>query len=297
MIFEDLVAFVRIADLSSVSAAARSLQAPKSSVSRALSRLESRVGAELVGRSQRRLRLTDAGELLYQRALRILADVRDAESAMEALFVEPRGLVRVCAPHTFAHGVIAPMLPGFLRRYPDVQIAIDSDNRTFDAVPEGVDLVIHRGPAADPALVARRLPSVNLWVCASPAYLRERGTPATVHDLYAHDIVDRETASTWVFEVDRRELTFRARARAIASDATASLGILEHGFGVGRLPDYLACAAVARGGLQRILSDHVARPKIDIVALHPSHGSFSARVRVFLDALAAHMASDAKHVA
>ena len=155
MELDDIRSFVRIAELKNISAAARTMKAPKSSISRSLARLEVAVGTELVGRSTRHLRLTDAGELFYPHALRILSEVDDAESQLQGFTGVARGLIRVTAPFAFAQGLIAPMLPAFLARHPEVQIQLDADNRLMDVLPEGADLVIHRGPLAETARVAR----------------------------------------------------------------------------------------------------------------------------------------------
>ena len=182
----DLRAFARIADLGSVSGAARALGMPKSSASRSLARLEAAAGAALVERSTRRLRLTDAGHLLQRHARRILDDVGEAENALAGLISVPRGTLRVSAGFTFAVGPLAPMLPRFLARYPEVRVALTIDNRDVDLLAEEFDLAIRIGPLRDSELIARRLTTVALWTCASPAYLAARGTPATVKELRGH---------------------------------------------------------------------------------------------------------------
>ena len=167
----DLRAFARIADLGSISATARVLRMPKSSVSRSLVRLEEAVGAVLVERSTRHLRLTDAGLLMQRHARRILDDVGEAENAIGGLVGTPRGDLRVSAPFTFAAGPLAPMLPAFLARYPDVRVLLTVDNRNVDLLAEEIDVAIRIGPLATSDLIARRLATFELWPCASPAYL------------------------------------------------------------------------------------------------------------------------------
>lgn len=157
----DLRAFARIADLGSISGAARSLRMPKSSVSRSLVRLEEAVGAALVERSTRHLRLTDAGLLLQRHARRILDDVGEAENALGGLVGQPRGLLRVSAPFTFAAGPLALILPGFLERFPEVQISLTIDNRMVDLLTEDYDVAIRIGPLADSDLIARRLTTLG----------------------------------------------------------------------------------------------------------------------------------------
>ena len=285
-----LRAFARIADLGSVSGAARSLGMPKSSVSRSLSRLEEAVGTALIERSTRHLRLTDAGLLLQRHAARILGDVTEAENAVGGLIGKPTGTLRVSVGFTFAAGPLAPMLPGFLARYPDVRVVLTVDNRMADLLTEEIDVSIRIGPLRDSELIARKLGTIELWPCASPAYLAERGTPRTVEDLLAHRLIahtDRRipwsirTPSGAVHEIQTEPGT------VIPEPAVARIMLLG-GAGIAWLPDFNARQAVADGTLVRLLADHPTEA-VDVHALYPSHRSLSAKVRVFVDALAAHM--------
>ena len=288
----DLRAFARIADLGSVSAAARALKAPKSSVSRSLARLEQAVGAVLVERSTRRLRLTDAGALLRPHARRILNDVDEAETALGGFGGVPRGLLRVNATYAFAQGVLAPMLPPFLARHPEVRVALDIENRRIDPMAEEADLVIRLGPLADSALIARRLAVLEVWLCASPAYLAARGTPARAADLARHDMIMRsDRAERWELRTaDGRAEEVEVRPRAVLAEPAAALAAIAGGAGIGRVPDYLASGAIAEGRLVRVLP--CAEPhRVEAHALYPSHRSLSAKVRVFIDALVAHLAA------
>ncbi|MDR3472494.1 MAG: LysR family transcriptional regulator [Devosia sp.] len=285
MNFDDVRVFARIAELKGISATARALGLPKSSVSRALARMEAAAGSALVERSTRHVRLTDAGVLFHAHAVRILGDIADAETALEGLAGAPRGRLRVNATHAFGLGVIAPMLPDFLARYSQVQVALDADDRRIDLTAKDTDLAIRIGPMVDSALIARRLPSVDLWLCASPAYLAAHGTPRTVAELAAHSLVDRQDRTNWRF-ADAG--TIDVEPRVIIPDASAQKVVVEGGAGIGYLPDYLVRPAVASGHLVRVLPDVIAAT-IEVHALYPSHRSLSAKVRVFIDALAEHM--------
>jgi DNA-binding transcriptional LysR family regulator len=284
----DLSAFVRIAELKNISAAARTLKTPKSSISRSLVRLETQVGAALVERSTRTLRLTDAGALLYPHALRIINDVEEAQAAVEGFAGMPRGLLRINTSYAFAQELLAPMLPAFLKRYPDVRVALDADHRRIDMVAQETDLVIRIGQLEDSALVARKLPSVALWLCASPAYIEANGAPESPADLTRYALVHRELTARWTFGRDGVQETIEAQARFVTPDPGAQRVVLTGGFGVGRIPDYLAAPAIEAGQLVRLLADY-RTPTIEIHAMYPSHRSLSAKVRVFIDALVEHM--------
>ncbi len=290
----DLHAFARIADLGSVSGAARALGMPKSSASRSLARLETAAGAALIERSTRHMHLTDAGRLLRRHVQRILDDVGEAENALTGLIGVPRGTLRVSVGFTFAAGPLAPMLPAFLARYPEVRVALSIDNRNVDLRAEDFDVAIRVGPLPDSDLIARRLMTVALWTCASPAYLAARGTPATVEDLRLHELIGRvDRRAAWRFRtpggtVQEIELV----PGTVIPEPAVLMPVLIGGAGVGRLPDFYAVEAVARGTLVRLLPEYQF-DSVEIHALYPSHRSLSAKVRVFIDAMAEHLSRKA----
>lgn len=291
---DHLRAFARVADLGSVSGAARALRMPKSSVSRSLARLEETVGTALIERSTRHLRLTDAGRLLHRHAARILDDVSEAENAVGGLIGRPSGTLRVSVGFTFAAGPLAPMLPGFLKAYPEVRLVLIVDNRPVDLLTEEVDVAIRIGPLADSELIARKLGAIELWPCASPAYLAERGTPVTVDDLLSHTLIAHaDRRAPWRIRTPSgalRELEIEP-GTVIPEPAVAKIMLLG-GAGIGWLPDFDARDALASGTLVRLLPDH-SIDSVDVHALYPSHRSLSAKVRVFIDALAQQVSSQA----
>ena len=287
----DLRAFARIAELGSVSGAARTLAMPKSSASRSLARLEAAAGSALVERSTRHLRLTDAGRLLQRHARRILDDVGEAENALTGLIGVPRGILRVSVGFTFAVGPLASMLPGFLARYPEVRVALNIDNRNVDLLAEDFDVAIRIGPLRDSDLIARRLTTMALWTCASPAYLVAHGTPATPADLRSHELIGRlDRRSSWRFRAEDGALheVEVTPGSTIPEPAVLKI-VLMGGAGIGRLPDFHAADAIADGSLVRLLAEY-EDDTVDVHALYPSHRSLSAKVRVFIDALAEHLA-------
>ena len=286
----DLRAFARIADMGGISSAARALRMPKSSVSRSLARLEEAVGAVLFERSTRHLRLTDAGLLLRRHANRILDDIGEAENAIGGLVGAPRGDLRISAPFTFAAGPLAPMLPAFLARYRDVRVMLTVDNRNIDLLTEEIDVVIRIGPLANSELIARRLATFDLWPCASPAYIEQRGMPTTPEDLTSHAIVahsDKQrsrrfvTRSGAVTEVELQSI-------AVVPEPAVVRTMLLGGAGIGWLPDFHAIDAIADGSLVRLLPEW-SSGAVEAHALYPSHRSLSAKVRVFVDALIDHL--------
>lgn len=283
----DLKAFARIAEVGSISGAARALRMPKSSVSRALVRLEAAIGAVLIERSTRHLRMTDAGLLLQRHARRILDDVGEAENAIGGLVGHPQGDLRVSVPFTYASEPLARKLPGFVARFPDVRVLLTIDNRVVDLLGEDYDVAIRIGPLPDSELIARRVATLDLWPCASPAYLERHQKILKPADLANHSIIGhRAIKELW---------PFRSRAgakhdvevvtRVVAPEPHVVRTMLLADAGIGILPDFHAADAMASGALIRVLPDYEHR-SVDVHALYPSHRSLSAKVRAFIDALA-----------
>lgn len=292
MELSDLRAFARITDLMSISAAARALGLPKSGVSRALARLERDVGAVLLDRSTRHMRLTDAGVHFRPHALRILADVDEAGAALDGLSSVPAGTLRISVPFTIATAWVAPMLPDFMDAYPGVRVAMTVENRFIDMPAEPMDLVIRVGPLADSDLIALRLLVSETWLCASPDYLQARGTPARAADLARHSLIGYADRPT-LYRDGMADGSGRIElSPSIAiSDSAAMLPAVLCGAGIAHLPDFLAGPLVAEGRLLRLWPEAEGM-LIPIHAVYPSRRSLSAKVRVFIDALRVRIAQD-----
>ncbi len=287
----NLRAFARIAELGSISGAARSLRSPKSSVSRSLVRLEEVVGTVLIERSTRHLRLTDAGLLLQRHARRILDEVSEAENAIGGLIGIPSGTLKVSVPFTFAAGPLADMLPQFLARYPQVRVALIVDNRSIEILIEEVDVAIRIGPLRDSELIARKLTDFALRLYASPSYLKKHGTPQELDDLAHHRLIASvDKPYSWrLFTGSGTLQEFQIVSTTVVPEPTVTKTMLIAGVGIGRLPEFLAADALANGTLIRVLTQ-LEGDTVQAHALYPSRRSLSAKVRVFIDALVAHLA-------
>lgn len=250
--------------------------------------METEIGSALFDRSTRHFRLTDAGKLLLPYASRAVHDLQEAQAIIDGYAGEPRGLLRINTTQSFAQGLVAPMLPEFLDRYPALTVELTTDSNYVDIAREGIDVAVRVGTLPDSSLVARRLPPVELWLCASPSYLSRSGAPMAASELHGHRLVVREAPTSWVFQDGQAELTIRPRGSAIIPDAAAQKIVLEGGGGIGFLPSYLAAPALRAGTLVRVLPS-LRREPIELHALYPTHRSMSAKVRVFIDALVGHL--------
>lgn len=282
--------FAKVAEKQSVTGAARALGKPKSTVSRDLARLEASLGVTLMQRSNRRLTLTDSGRLFLQHAQRILGDLADAEAAVGRLNAVPRGLLRISAPFTSGHALLAPLLPGFLERYPEVQISLELENRRVDLLGEDFDVAIRAGPLEDSSLTSRKLGHAVFGLFASPAYLARRDRPESLDDLVRHDIVDKgglPGSKRWKFDGPDGAVEVEVAPRLSINDPAALRIALLGGAGIGWLPGFLAARDVERGRLVRLFPEH-HRDRAEIHALFRTRRTLALKVRVFVDYLVEH---------
>src|SRR5438067_3304143 len=213
----ELVVFARVVQAGSFTAAARTLGLPKSTVSRKVSELEERLGARLLHRTTRKLGLTDAGRAYYERSARIVAEVEEAEQAVGRLQAEPRGLLRVSAPLSFAP-LLGPLVTGYLQRHPGVQVELWCGDRAVDLVEERFDVAIRVGPLADSGLVARSLGTMARVLVAAPGYCKREGTPRAPAALADHACIVFGAGRVWTLVAGGKQAEVRVPARLTVND-------------------------------------------------------------------------------
>lgn len=283
---EDMRIFAEAVDAQSFTAAAEKLGLSKQFVSKRIAALEKRLGARLLVRTTRRLRVTDLGLAYHERAQRILLEVDDAEQMIASQTAVPRGTLRLSAPMTFATLHLGPLIPEFMQRHPEVSVELELNDRTVDLIGEGYDMAVRIGTLADSSLVARRIAPVELITCASPAYLGVHGTPAVPDQLGAHDclIYGHVRRSEWAFRVagHPRKVTVSGRMRANNGEMLCNAAIKN--MGIANLPDFIVAAALADGRLVEVLG--AFRPVgYTVYAVYPQHRQSSLLVRAFSDFL------------
>lgn len=256
-----MAVFVRAADLGSFTAAGTALGLSSQMVGKHVSFLEDRLGAQLLQRSTRRQSLTAIGQTFYERCRVVLAEVEAAEATARELSTTLRGRLRISAPVTFGSIALAPLILGYLRIYPQVEIALDLTDRYVDVVGEGYDAVIRLGALKDSELVSRALVPYQLIACASPAYLAARGTPRTPVDLAAHECLgfvfaSGQPFSEWRFGKEGQVHEVRVRSRFQVNDARVLHAAALDGQGILLQADLILADDLAAGRLVQVLPDH-----------------------------------------
>ncbi len=257
--FEGLAIFAKIVETRSFARAAAELKLSKATVSKAVSRLEIKLGSRLINRTSRRLAVTDAGRRLSERAAHILAEGEAAESEALAQSVNPRGLVRLAAPMSFGVLHIAPLLPEFLATYPGISVDLHLSDAMVDVIGEGFDAALRIASLPDSSLIARRLCRVEAYLLAAPAYLEKHGRPKHPLHLTEHACISYAylmTPDTWRFKNKSGEVaTVRPEGPLRVNNGDAMLPALIAGLGLGVLPDFIADPALADGRLEAVLTD------------------------------------------
>ena len=264
-------AFVRVVEDGSFTAAAQKLGLPKSSVSRRVTALERALRVRLLQRSTRKLVLTEAGRLYFDRARASLGGLADAGAAVTDLSSEIAGPIRLTAGGN--SGLLAKLVSEFVTRYPNVQIDVVLTPRRVDLVAEGFDLALRAGPLVDSSLIARRLGRQELGLFASPAYLRKAGRPRRVADLAKHRFVlfgePPERGHLRLTGPDGEEETVKVSGPLVAHDMSFAADVISTGLGIALIPDiYLGW--LAKGGLR------LGRPELERVL--PDHGVVGAEL-------------------
>lgn len=284
----ELEVFVRVIDSGGFSAAARSLELSPSAVSKLVSRLEQRLGTRLLQRSTRQVQLTPEGCAFYERGLRVLADLDEAERCASA-HAEPRGRLRVNANVPFGHHFLLPLLPEFLVRHPQVGVDVVLTDEVIDLLEQRTDVAVRAGPLKSSRLVARRLGATRMMIVAAPAYAARHGLPQSAEALLAHnrlDIGHPRALSGWPLLVDGQRRVVPIDGSARASDGEALRRLALGGVGMARLAAFQVQDDIAAGRLLPVLEQANPGDLEEVHAVFQGQGGYlPLRVRALLDFL------------
>ena len=257
--FEGLAMFAKVAEERSFAGAARALGVSVATVSRGVARLEERLGARLLNRTSRQLALTGFGQTIAESASRIYRAAEEAEGAARELSARPRGLVRLAVPMSFGLRWVAPLLPEFFRRFPEVAVDLHLSDATVDLVADGFDAALRIGVLQDSSLVARRLCPVSRMIVASPAYLAQHGEPKHPAELASHACLGyayRARSDVWRFRHSSgEEANAQPQGPLRVTNADALIPTVLAGLAICELPEFIAAEYIRSGQVQRILQD------------------------------------------
>ena len=281
--FEEMRVFVRIAERQSFTRASDDLQIPRATVTNLMKRMEQRLGARLLERTTRTVRLTPDGDAYYRRCVRLIADLEDAEGSFSNL--APKGLLRVNVQGTLARHFVVPALPGFLARFPEIELMIGEDDRLVDLVREGIDCVLRAGNLQDSSMVGRRVAQLPQVTVASPVYLAAYGEPKDLSALATHRAVNYVSSATGKpvpleFRVAGRDTAMVLPSAVSVTGADLYAGSALVGLGIVQVPLYRVVDDLAAGRLKIILAD-CPPPSMPVSVLYPQSRQLSSRVRVF----------------
>lgn len=298
--FDAMQAFARVVEAGSFTKAAETLHMSKTSVTQLVQQLEARLRVKLLNRTTRKVNITADGAAYYERVVRLLGDMDDAETSLSDASASPRGRLRVDVPSPLARLILVPALPAFHARYPDIQFDMGVSDRMVDLIGENVDCVVRGGELADQSLMARHVGDLQLGVYAAPSYLERAGLPSHPRELENshHRVVGfhwPRTGKVLPYTLRRQggeSIQVQGRYVLAVDDGNAYLAAGLAGLGVLWLPDYMSDAHVARGELVPLFEGWHLDPMPIYVAFPPNR-HVSAKLRVFIDWVAALMAQHA----
>jgi DNA-binding transcriptional LysR family regulator len=292
----DMAVFARVVEAGSFSGAARQLGLTPSAVSRQVARLEGVLRVRLLERTTRKLRLTEAGSAALSRCQDMVAAAREVWALSDTHTATPRGLVRVSMPKAFGRLVVHPLMPAFLRQYPEVDVQLIITDRVVDLFEEAIDLAICITDEPPPGLAGRPLIKIAHRVCASPAYLAARGTPLHPRDLTQHSCIylgENELDRHWRFRRGEEEVTVKVSGRYVANHSEVRLEGALQSMGIASLPEFTARSSLASGELVPVLSDwaHLTHYAGTAWLLYPPNRFLAAKLRVWMDYVVAGLAA------
>jgi len=278
--------FVLIAKYGSLSATARMLGITPPAATARLASIEERLGVRLVNRNTRKISLTSEGDIYLQHATRLLNDLREMDELVSQGNKTPRGLLRVNAPLGFGRTMIAPLIPEFVAKYPEIELELNVTDKPVNLIEQGLDLSIRFGEPTVDGLIVSKIASNRRFLCASPLYLEKHGTPRTIEDLAQHAcIVHRQNddlCKTWKFLHNRNTESVKVRAALSSNDGDIITGWALSGKGIVIRSEWDVAKYLESGRLKHILAEYIL-PNADLFVYYPSSKNLPAKARVFID--------------
>ena len=286
--FDAMQAFVRVVETGSFTKAAQTLHMSKTTVTQLVQQLEARLRVKLLNRTTRQVHVTADGAAYYERAVRLLVDLDDAETSLSSATTAPRGRLRVDVPSPLARMLLVPAFLEFHARYPDLQIEMGVSDRLVDLIGDNVDCVIRGGELSDQSLVARRIANIEFVTVATPDYLARHGTPQHPRDLESghRNVIYFSPVSLkrypLVFHKDGEVIEITNPSHLAINEGSAYTTAVLSSQGIGQISRFQAHTHLNSGALVRLLEDW-KEPPLPIYVVYPPNSHLSAKVRAFVD--------------
>lgn len=283
--FESMTAFVAVVEAGGFSAAARKLAIPLATISRRVSEIEDALGAQLLIRSTRKVALTEAGQSYFTTCRRVLEELAEAERAASGEYRAPRGTLVVSAPIVMGRNYLASIIFEFLRAFPEVDVELRLSDNVSNILEEQTDIALRVGELPDSSLMAVRAGEIRQVVCASPAYLAERGTPLSPRDLAEHDCITftvLESPTDWRFANGKTAISVPVHSRLTVNTAEAAADAAVAGGGITRLLCYQISGPLEDRQLKLLLRDHEPTP-LPVHLVYAAGRLMPQKLRAFID--------------
>ena len=282
-LLEGITEFVTVAETSSFTTAGKRLSISTAQVSRQINQLETRLKTKLFYRTTRKVSMTEEGGIFYQHCRQILNNLEDAERAISNRQETPQGLIRMTAPVAYGEQYVMPIVLNYMEKYPNIEVLCNLTNQTIDLINEGYDLAIRLGHLPDSSMMAKRLSTRTLYVCAAPAYLDRYGSPYTLSELGSHNCLIGNSPY-WRFMENNRQRTIKVKGNLQCMSGYTLTEAAKRGLGIVQLPGYYVDGAIRSGELITLL-ERYCEPEEGIWALYPHNRQLSPKIRILVDFL------------
>jgi DNA-binding transcriptional LysR family regulator len=286
--WEGVTEFVAVAEAQSFTGAARSLETSVAQISRKVAALEDRLSIKLLIRTTRKVSVTEAGQTYYQHCRHLVEGLKQADRAITELNATPQGRLKITSSVTYGEQLIAPLLSDFMLMYPQLELELVLSNQTFDLIEQDFDLAIRLGRLTDSTMMAKRLSSRQVRVCASPGYIEKYGEPHTLSELSQHNCLIG-SLPVWRFIENKKEKSVRVKGSVHCNSGAALTNAALKGLGIVQLPDFYVQESMDKGELVEILAPY-REPKEGIWAVYPNNRHLSTKVRLLVEFLAKELA-------
>lgn len=282
--FQEILVFVQIVKAGNFTTAGRALGLTPSTVSKVVTRLEKKFGVRLFNRTTHALRLSDEGKALLKRAKRVVEAMEEADSLIEMFSSAPAGQLRVYAMPSFALSQLAPVIPEFLAKNPEISIDVELGTENIDSIASDIDVILRYGRHENSTLISRKIADSNWVICASPTYLERYGTPRSPRDLAVHNCMSfslRTAKLSWTFDNQGDRLEVGGNAASNLAPMLRELAL--HGAGIIRVADFVVARDIQSGALVQVLSEFTGNQKEAIFALYQPQPEGAQRIRAFVE--------------